>query len=123
MKKLLIVGILSALLVLTGCQSSGSSQGQSATSSQSKTSQSSSSATTTKSFTLAQLKKFNGKNGNTAYVAVSGVVYDVSNAKDWSNGEHKGGATAGNDLTQLIQDSPHGTSVLSKLPVVGKLTN
>lgn len=73
-----------------------------------------------KIFTLNELKKYNGQNGEPAYVAVDGTVYDVTNAKDWQNGTHHG-FSAGQDLTQAIKQSPHGTSVLSGLPVVGKL--
>jgi predicted heme/steroid binding protein len=75
---------------------------------------------TVKTFTLAQLAKYNGMNGMPAYIAVSGVVYDVTNAKGWSNGSHQG-VSAGQDLTAAITQAPHGTSVLTGLPVVGKL--
>ncbi len=74
-----------------------------------------------KTFTVEELAKFDGKNGNPAYVAVDGVVYDVSNVPQWKDGEHNG-MKAGNDLTEQIKSqSPHGTSVLKELPVVGKL--
>lgn len=79
-----------------------------------------SSASTQKVFTLGELKQYNGKNGNPAYIAVNGIVYDVTDAKDWNGGSHHG-YSAGQDLTQAIQQSPHGTSVLKSLPVVGKL--
>src|SRR5665647_1086245 len=72
-----------------------------------------------KDMTLDQLKKYNGQNGNPAYVAVSGVIYDVTNAQGWRNGKHKSGISAGSDLTQQIQSAPHGTSVLNGLPVIG----
>ena len=41
-----------------------------------------------KTFTKTQLAKFDGKNGNAAYVAYEGIVYDVSSK--WANGKHHG---------------------------------
>jgi predicted heme/steroid binding protein len=74
-----------------------------------------------KTFTLNDLKKYTGKNGTLAYVAVNGKVYDVTHAKRWRNGQHVQGISAGMDLTSAIGESPHGTSVLKDLPVVGIL--
>jgi predicted heme/steroid binding protein len=52
---------------------------------------------------------------------VDGVIYDVTNVPQWSNGGHNG-FTAGKDLTEEIKNvSPHGVSKLQGLPVVGKL--
>ena len=76
--------------------------------------------TTEKTFTLDELKTYDGLNGNLAYVAVNGVVYDVTNAKNWSNGTHQT-HSAGQDLSSVIASAPHGTSVLAGLTVVGKL--
>ena len=71
--------------------------------------------------TLDQLKQYDGKNGNPAYIAVDGILYDVSNVSQWKNGGHEG-YSAGNDLTDAIKNSsPHGTSKLKGVPVVGKL--
>lgn len=71
--------------------------------------------------TLDQLKQYDGKNGNPAYVAVDGVIYDVTNVPQWKNGEHNG-YSAGNDLTDIIKNkSPHGVKQLNGIPVVGKL--
>ncbi|MEA4913906.1 MAG: cytochrome b5 domain-containing protein [Christensenella sp.] len=71
--------------------------------------------------TLDQLKQYDGKNGNPAYVAVDGVIYDVTNVKAWKNGDHNG-YSAGNDLTDIIKNkSPHGVKNLEGLPIVGKL--
>lgn len=72
-------------------------------------------------FTLEELSEFNGKDGKPAYIAVDGVVYDVTDAGPWENGDHNG-FEAGKDLTEEIKNiSPHGVSKLKGLPVVGKL--
>lgn len=82
----------------------------------------SSSAVEIKTFTLEELSQYNGKNGQPAYVAVDGVVYDVTNVEAWKEGEHKLGLTAGNELTEEITNqSPHGIKVLEGLPIVGEL--
>ncbi|MEN6564261.1 MAG: cytochrome b5 domain-containing protein [Christensenella sp.] len=71
--------------------------------------------------TLSELAQFNGKDGNPAYVAVDGVIYDVTNLPKWKNGEHNG-YSAGQDLTDIIKNkSPHGVAKLKDVPVVGKL--
>ncbi len=71
-------------------------------------------------FTLDELAQYDGKNGNDAYVAIDGIVYDVTNAAKWQNGSHYG-VQAGTDCTTAISRSPHGTSVLDGLPIVGIL--
>ena len=74
-----------------------------------------------KTFTREELAKFNGQNGQPAYVAISGTVYDVSNKDAWKGGKHNGNE-AGQDLTDVLyNESPHGDKVLKDLPVVGKL--
>ena len=86
------------------------------------TSQTNQQATSTgnvKTFTLAELKKYNGKGGNAAYVAVNGDVYDVTGNRKWRNGSHAG-YPAGVDLTDFMSSSPHGMSVLRGIPIVGK---
>ena len=82
----------------------------------------SSSAEEMRTFTLEELSQYNGKDGQPAYVAVDGVVYDVTNVEAWKDGEHKNGLTAGNELTEEITNqSPHGIKVLEGLPIVGEL--
>lgn len=76
-----------------------------------------------KTFTLDELAAFNGKDGNRAYVAVDGVVYDLTDSAAWKNGQHNG-FEAGKDLTDEIKNvSPHGVGNLEGIPVVGKLVD
>lgn len=70
-------------------------------------------------FTLSELAQYNGTMGKPAYVAVNGIVYDVSSNSYWSGGEHYG-LTAGKDLSSEFQGC-HGASILANLPKVGIL--
>ncbi len=73
--------------------------------------------------TVTELAEYDGKDGQPAYIAIDGVIYDVSDVPQWKNGEHNG-FTAGHDLTEEIKTiSPHGVSKLKGLPVVGKLVD
>ena len=76
-------------------------------------------------FTLNELARFDGSDGRAAYVAVDGVVYDVSASARWSGGRHSAcnlGAMAGQDLSELIARAPGNMrSLLAKMPVVGAL--
>ena len=72
-------------------------------------------------FTLEQLAQYDGKNGAPAYVAVNGVVYNVSNNRLWAGGNHFWGLSAGRDLSAEFASCHPGAMVLSVLPVVGYL--
>lgn len=73
--------------------------------------------------TIEELAEYNGKDGKPAYIAVDGVIYDVTNSSLWGQGDHNG-FEAGGDLTEGIKnESPHGLSVLSRIPVVGKIAD
>ncbi|MGB7595407.1 MAG: cytochrome b5 domain-containing protein [Erysipelotrichaceae bacterium] len=124
-KKLMTIAAIATLVFTLAACSATSAPKTPVTNNPSPTTQTPSPTTqtptpTVKTFTLAQLAKYNGMNGQPAYIAVSGVVYDVTNAKGWNNGSHQG-VSAGQDLTKAITQAPHGTSVLTGLPVVGKL--
>ena len=41
-------------------------------------------------FTEKELAKYNGRNGEKSYVAVNGIVYDVTNVPKWRGGNHYG---------------------------------
>ncbi len=70
------------------------------------------------SLTLEELALYDGKDGNMAYIAVNGVIYDVTD--EWNNGSHNG-QNAGNDMTNVISNAPHGESILDDLEVVGSI--
>ncbi len=80
------------------------------------------SATQQKTFTVAELAKYNGQNGNPAYVAVGGTVYDMTKLSAWKNGMHKG-LKAGTDLTAAFQSSPHTKAILNLAKVVGTVSS
>ena len=76
-----------------------------------------------KEFDLTQLAQYDGQDGRPAYVAIDGVVYDVTAVPAlpaWKGGKHHGN-TAGNDLSAAIAHAPHEKAVLTKLPKVGTL--
>ena len=71
--------------------------------------------------TLDELAYYDGTDGKPAYVAVDGVVYDMSDSSRWRGGNHNG-YQAGQDLTNVIDNiSPHGRRTLSRVPQVGIL--
>jgi len=73
------------------------------------------------SLTLEELATYDGSNGNPAYIAIDGVIYDVTNSKAWNEGKHNG-YVAGKDLTVEMRDvSPHGFSKLDGISIVGKI--
>src|SRR5699024_11766932 len=77
---------------------------------------------TTRIFTAEELAKYNGQDGNPAYVAIDGTVYDVSNVPAWRNGKHHSNL-AGPDVSAAIQCSLHMNRVLESLLLVGKYTD
>ena len=124
MKKIRL--IISALIVMTllamaGCSGNNAATQETAAPSQEQSATPAATETASeKTFTLEELKTYDGQNGNPAYIAVDGVVYDVTDAGGWKDGKHKG-KTAGTDLTDAIASAPHCTGVLDNLPIVGKL--
>ncbi|MBU3098503.1 cupin domain-containing protein [Clostridium sp. DSM 17811] len=73
-----------------------------------------------KEFTPSELAQYDGTMGKPAYVAVKGIVYDVSNNSSWIEAAHYG-LTAGKDLSPQFE-SCHGVlSNLANIPNVGVL--
>lgn len=121
----LILLLLAAAIALAGCSGASASQTDSAKSTVSAavSASGSPSASEELTLTLEQLAAYNGQNGQPAYIAVDGVIYDVTNVPEWKSGLHNG-FTAGQDLTEAIKStSPHGVSKLSSVPAVGKLAD
>jgi predicted heme/steroid binding protein len=73
-----------------------------------------------KTFSLKELKKYDGSRG-IAYVAYRGKVYDVSKSFQWKKGAHQSIHKAGQDLTDALKDAPHLPDLLFRFPVVGGL--
>lgn len=71
--------------------------------------------------TLEKLRQYNGKNGQKAYVAYKGKVYDVTESTLWKNGTHKRIHEAGFDLTEAMENAPHAEEVFTGFTVVGTL--
>jgi len=74
-----------------------------------------------KEFSIEELNKCNGQDGNPTYIAHKGRVIDVSGSKLWKGGLHMRRHYAGNDLTDDIQAAPHDLDVLDRYPQVGVL--
>lgn len=71
-------------------------------------------------FNKDELAQYNGRNGNRAYVAVNGVVYDVTDNAAWAAATHFG-LKAGEDLTNQFAGCHQGQSaILQNLMVVGR---
>ena len=72
-------------------------------------------------FTKEELTQYNGKNGAPAFIACTGMVYDVSRSFLWHNGKHQVIHIAGSDLTTDLDQAPHGADLLKRFPIVGTL--
>jgi len=69
--------------------------------------------------TRDEVKKYDGKNGNPAYIVYKNKIYDVTVSKLWQDGTHMIKHKAGDDLTEFINKAPHGEEVLFTFPCLG----
>jgi predicted heme/steroid binding protein len=74
-----------------------------------------------RSFSKEELRQYNGKDGALVLIACKGKVYDVSRSFLWRNGNHQVLHNAGVDLTDSLEQAPHGEDFLERFPVVGTL--
>jgi len=68
-------------------------------------------------FTLQELAAFSGKDGAPGYIAINGIVYDVTDFQLLKDGRHHG-VVPGNDVSSLFV---HNKAILKRLKIVGKL--
>ena len=73
-------------------------------------------------FSKDELAKYNGKSGLPAYVAINGMVYDVTNNAAWAAAIHFG-LVAGEDYTGEFAACHAGRNILQNLSIVGSLSN
>ncbi len=122
---MLLVAMLTSLPVLAACGSGGTDVAPGGGSSKTAPTTASTNAPADKTFTQSELAQYDGLDGQPAYVAVDGVVYDVSASSLWREGRHITcalGAVAGKDLTSVIAQAPSNMrSLLQTMPVVGHL--
>lgn len=71
-------------------------------------------------FTKSQLALRNGTDKPDIWVALNGVIYDVTTSKLWKNGRHYE-HWAGQDLSEELEDAPHTERVFEKFKIIGKL--
>lgn len=125
---LALILALSALLVFTvaaGCGDNGGGYGQTTLTAPRPQAPQGEGEGEGRTFTADELSRFDGKDGRQAYVAVDGVVYDVTGSDDWPGGDHSPcnlDASAGKDLSQVItQAPPVMRTYIERQPVVGRL--
>jgi predicted heme/steroid binding protein len=70
--------------------------------------------------TRAQLALRNGQDKPEVWIALNGIVYDVTSSRLWRNGKHYE-HWAGQDLTEELKDAPHNANVFDKFRPIGKL--
>ena len=78
--------------------------------------------TTLPIYTKSQLALRNGQDKPDIWVALDGLIYDVTRSRLWREGKHYE-HWAGQDLTDELKDAPHTEKVFDKFKVIGRLKN
>ena len=76
-----------------------------------------------KQYSLKELSRFDGRAGRDAYIAYRGNIYDVTGSFLWKGGRHQVLHDAGKDLTEELENAPHGADLLERVPVIGRLVD
>jgi len=71
-------------------------------------------------YSKSHLALRNGQDKPEIWVALNGIIYDVTESRLWKNGKHYE-HWAGQDLTDELKDAPHTEGVFLKFKAVGKL--
>lgn len=74
--------------------------------------------------TMSDVEANNGQDGKSCWVVVDKTIYEISGFAQWVDGMHTpsgGRARCGKDLSEVINQSPHGKSILSRLKEIGPL--
>ena len=71
-------------------------------------------------FTKAQLALRNGQDKPQIWIALHGVIYDVTTSRLWRDGKHYE-HWAGQDLTEELKEAPHTEKVFEKFKKIGRL--
>ena len=74
-----------------------------------------------KHFRKEELSKCDGKDGRPVYIAYKKHVYDVTDSFLWKGGKHQVLHEEGKDLTHELENAPHGSDLLKRVPVIGVL--
>jgi predicted heme/steroid binding protein len=61
--------------------------------------------------TLQELHEHDGEHGSRLWVAVDGLVYDVTDCAKWRTGMHEQMHFPGLELSSELPDAPHGHEV------------
>ena len=69
-----------------------------------------------------EMKSFDGNEDRPAYFGFRGKVYDVTKSSSWKLGLHFGRHRAGEDLTDFLEQAPHGEEKILRLQQVGELS-
>ncbi|SSC13920.1 protein of unknown function [Mesotoga infera] len=73
-------------------------------------------------YTISALSRFNGRSGSPAYVSVEGAIYDFSQLRRWTGGNHMSQHSAGTELTYELKSlSPHREGKIADIEPVGVL--
>ncbi len=62
----------------------------------------------------------NGSDKPEIWVALNGMIYDVTKSRLWKKGMHYE-HLAGQDLTDELKDAPHTDKVFEKFEIIGNL--
>ncbi|MGD9345772.1 MAG: CopD family protein [Candidatus Aminicenantes bacterium] len=72
-------------------------------------------------FTIDGLRHFDGAEARSCYIGFRNKVYDMTGSEFWKNGIHFQRHKAGEDLSDMLAQAPHGEEKILVMPLVGEL--